>query len=180
MLFLNKIKLSTLALPGIRNYQQQMIELWRTILLKFTRELESSDTDSKTHFGTHMIKPNFCQHNAGRYILNKMWTVFVVHITINNDQKLFRAPKTFVNTSLDSENCSSRNRHENTFLSQTEQNEFLSTHSAPYILDNKRDLFQFTQSQITNSEVFRTSKIIKNSSVSSENRFFQIPHENIN
>ena len=107
----------------------------RIMLLKFTRELE---VDSKIHF---VIKPNFCQHNAGRYILDKMWTVFVAYITINNDSELFRASKTFVNTSVDSENCSSRNRHENTFLSQTEQNEFLSTHSAWYILDKKSNLY---------------------------------------
>ena len=125
-------QLAALTVSGIRNYLNRMSELWESCF--WNSPGNWNHVDSKIHF---VIKPNFCQHNAGRYILDKMWTVFVAYIAINNDSELFRASKTFVNTSVDSENCSSRNRHENTFLSQTEQNEFLSTHSAWYILDKK-------------------------------------------
>ena len=115
-------QLAALTVSGSQNY-------WVTWENHASEVQNWNHVDSKSHFGTRVIKPNFCQHNAGRYILDKMWTVFVAYIAINNDSELFRASKTFVNTSVDSENCSSRNRHENTFLSQTEQNEFLSTHS---------------------------------------------------
>ena len=89
--------------------------------MKFTRELESSDSDSKTHFGTHMIKPNFCQHNVGRYILNKMLIVLFAYIITNNDSVLLRTSKMFASVTVDLQNCSSRNRHENAFLNQNEK-----------------------------------------------------------
>ena len=79
--------------------------------MKFTRELESSDSDSKTHFG----------NNVGRYILNKMLIVLFAYIITNNDSVLLRTSKVFASVTVDLQNCSSRNRHENAFLNQNEQ-----------------------------------------------------------
>ena len=67
--------------------------------MKFTRELESSDSDSKTHFGTHMIKPNLihCVTLANILeVLKSTESLFVIYIGKQNSSHFIQDIPTYI------------------------------------------------------------------------------------
>ena len=60
------------------------------------------------------------------------------------------------------------------FLSKITKTNFCQRNSTPYTLKKKSSYFVSVYSQIANSQLFRTLKIFRNGSVSSENRSFRV------
>ena len=140
-------------------------------------ELSLVNRSSETHYENTLLykipESNFCQQNLTPYTPRKktyLYRYIDKYLTINFLEHL----KHFKTIHWAGWTVLLNRTMKTWFLSKITKTNFCQRNSTPYTLKKKSSYFVSVYSQIANSQLFRTLKIFRNGSVSSENRSFRV------